>query len=436
MFAARTPQSSNVDADQDKLSRSGVAPRAGDRYFALNLPLGYADPTGLYQQGHPLQGGSTKLDSFLRGAVNQALTPNRFPSTTFGGFVGAGLGTSILSNGLGSGARPPSVGTIASYQAAAPRVTGSRVSPAPSAPLPSQPTGFFQGVVNQATPYLPWRQAPLASTFGKFALDLNARNADGLVAGARATKAHVSDVFASNSIGEAAQKHVAFSLGNGSQSMLSQHPQTQYFAQVYGSIGHWLNTESATRGEMAAPFTDFVATAAIGGVAAWERPAIRPSLGYGRTTAMSANVEFQSYSNRGAFTTPGQAHHLNQTEILGGTVSYDAGVTTPLPGRAFADPRTPHFTAHRGTEAFFDTYRPGTTQGAKYPISAGPLVGNAPTFSQYNRALYNSLQEAGVPSREALRMVIEAKTEQLGIGLRGSNTLLNTPRRMGQAGGP
>ena len=105
-------------------------------------------------------------------------------------------------------------------------------------------------------------------------------------------------------------------------------------------------------------------------------------------------------------------------------------------GRAFADPDTPHFTVHRGTEAFFDQYRRGTWSGAKYPIPDGPSLGTVPTFSQYNRALYNSLQEAGVSSNQALRIVIEAKREQLGTGFRGSSPIVDFPRRLPQAGGP
>jgi hypothetical protein len=53
--------------------------------FAGNNPVTYADPTGLYQQGHPLQGG---------GRTPLAQT------TTFTGFVGAGLGNQILGGGF------------------------------------------------------------------------------------------------------------------------------------------------------------------------------------------------------------------------------------------------------------------------------------------------------------------------------------------------
>jgi len=160
------------------------------------------------------------------------------------------------------------------------------------------------------------------------------------------------------------------------------------------------------------------------------------SLGYARRIAKQADVEILPYADRGLFVREGQAHHLNPTEILGGDVRYEDGITTPLAGDAFGDVDSEHFLAHRGREAFFDMYRPETTPPAKYPVSEGPLYPGRPTFSQCNRALYNTLQEAGVSADNALRMVMEAKAEQLRAGFRGANLPLDLPRRMGQRGGP
>jgi len=182
--------------------------------------------------------------------------------------------------------------------------------------------------------------------------------------------------------------------------------------------------------------TTTVATVGLRGVQLWPEAPAKSSLGYARQIANLADVEFQQYSNRGLFITPGQAHHLNPPELFGGTVLYDAGVTTPLVGNAVIDVDTPHFTTHRGLEAFFDMYRPATSDGVTYPRPAGLLNREVPSFSQVNRALYNSLQEAGVPSQRALRMVIEAKAEQLRAGFRGGDTVLDLPRRLGQRGGP
>jgi RHS repeat-associated protein len=52
--------------------------------FAGNNPVVYADPTGLYQQGHPLQGGSRAFDNSIRQLVNnptRTAAPTRSTST-------------------------------------------------------------------------------------------------------------------------------------------------------------------------------------------------------------------------------------------------------------------------------------------------------------------------------------------------------------------
>ena len=63
----------------------------------------------------------------------------------------------------------------------------------------------------------------------------------------------------------------------------------------------------------------------------------------------------------------------------------------------------------------------------------GMDAGNLPTNSQYNRALYNGLQESGLSPAEALQAVQAAKLQQLGSGLRGSDLVPRIPGRMGQA---
>ena len=124
--------------------------------FAGNDPVNYADPSGLSQQGHPFNGGfggpalSPSLNNFIKGAVNQALNPARFPSTTFGGFVDADRGRQILSGGFGPA--PASVGSIASYQALA----GPAVS--------RQPTRLASATSNRTL--LQTLESPTASFFG------------------------------------------------------------------------------------------------------------------------------------------------------------------------------------------------------------------------------------------------------------------------------
>lgn len=155
-----------------------------------------------------------------------------------------------------------------------------------------------------------------------------------------------------------------------------------------------------------------------------------------RTTQSVEAIAFQPYRNRDLFRGEGQAHHLNQSPILGGTVPYGDGITTPLRGDAFRDVRSEHFLTHRGTESFFDIYRPARSPRARYPRPDGWLVGERPTFSQFNRAFYNALQAAGVPPDRALRIVQGAIAEQLRAGFRGADLLPDIPLRIGQSGGP
>ncbi|MBL8828024.1 MAG: hypothetical protein JNM18_13685, partial [Planctomycetaceae bacterium] len=159
------------------------------------------------------------------------------------------------------------------------------------------------------------------------------------------------------------------------------------------------------------------------------------SLGYARRIASQTQVELLPYRSRAQFNGIGEAHHLNQSGILGQSVTFADGMTTPLVGDAFGDIGSPHFMVHRGLEAFFDMFRLASSVRARYARPDGLLLGQRPTFSQYNRALYNSLLDSGIDATKALRMVQAAKSEQFSAGFRGADLLPFIPRRMGQRGG-
>ncbi len=118
---------------------------------------------------------------------------------------------------------------------------------------------------------------------------------------------------------------------------------------------------------------------------------------------------------------PGQAHHLNQDAAFRSRIPRCEGVSAKLEGNAFTDVGTPHYNAHESMESFWDIYRRG-----------GMAAGNLPTNSQYNRALYNGLQESGLSAAEALRAVQAAKAQQLSAGLRGSDLVPKLPGRLNQ----
>jgi RHS repeat-associated protein len=126
----------------------------------------------------------------------------------------------------------------------------------------------------------------------------------------------------------------------------------------------------------------------------------------------------------------GQAHHLNQNSVFNSVIPVNQGVSTKLVGDAFNQPGTPHFEAHDTMEGFWDMYR-----AASPTRPQGMLFDETPTNSQYNRALYNSLQESGWTPQQAIQAVRQAKAQQLQYGLRGWQPVPNKPNPTNQTGG-
>jgi RHS repeat-associated protein len=118
---------------------------------------------------------------------------------------------------------------------------------------------------------------------------------------------------------------------------------------------------------------------------------------------------------------PGQAHHLNQDAAFRSRIAQREGASVKLEGNALTGVGTPHYNAHESMESFWDIYRRG-----------GMDARNLPTNSQYNRALYNGLQESGLSPADALRAVQAAKAQQLRAGLRGSDLVPRLPGRINQ----
>lgn len=117
----------------------------------------------------------------------------------------------------------------------------------------------------------------------------------------------------------------------------------------------------------------------------------------------------------------GQAHHLNQHAAFRFVIAHADGVSVKLRGNAFSEVGSPHYNAHESMESFWDIFRRG-----------GMDAGNLPTNSQYNRALYNSLQESGLSPTESLKAVQAAKRQQLDVGLRGRDLVPRLPGRINQ----
>jgi len=118
---------------------------------------------------------------------------------------------------------------------------------------------------------------------------------------------------------------------------------------------------------------------------------------------------------------PGQTHHLNQDAAFRSRIAQNDGVAIKLEGNAFTDVGAPHYNAHESKESFWDIYRRG-----------GMDAGNLPTNRQYNRVLYNGLQESGLTPAKALRAVQAAKAQQIRARLRGTDLVPQLPGRINQ----
>ena len=70
---------------------------------------------------------------------------------------------------------------------------------------------------------------------------------------------------AAGNYGQALNQHLAFELGNISNSFVSALPTNQGLAPASQLLGYYLNPDSAHLGHESAPFTDFLITSAVGG---------------------------------------------------------------------------------------------------------------------------------------------------------------------------
>ncbi|MFD3260886.1 hypothetical protein ACE3MQ_20025 [Paenibacillus lentus] len=102
----------------------------------------------------------------------------------------------------------------------------------------------------------------------------------------------------------------------------------------------------------------------------------------------------------------GQAHHLNQDAAFRSVIPKNKGLAIKLEGNAFKDVGTPHFNAHKSLEEFWSQFRKG---GTRYK--------EKPTCGEYTKALYQSLQDAGLSKENAFYAVREAIKQRRAFGL-------------------
>ena len=120
----------------------------------------------------------------------------------------------------------------------------------------------------------------------------------------------------------------------------------------------------------------------------------------------------------------GQAHHLNQDAAFKGVIPKNSGLCIELDGNAFIDIDSGHYKAHKSMEKFWDQYRKGGSKHGQYV-----------SIADYNKALYNSLVDAGVPKQKALYAVRRAYEQQKYYGLKNNSYVPNIPGKINQRKG-
>ena len=115
---------------------------------------------------------------------------------------------------------------------------------------------------------------------------------------------------------------------------------------------------------------------------------------------------------------PGQSHHLNQDAAFRDVIPREEGMAIKLEGNIFTDIGSPHYNAHKSMEEFWSKYR-----------KAGELYGSQPQMVEYNKALYEALQNTGLSKEQSIQAMREAVKQQLDYGL---SSKMDVPRIPGK----
>ncbi len=151
-------------------------------------------------------------------------------------------------------------------------------------------------------------------------------------------------------------------------------------------------------------------------------PQAEQTEGSGDPIKGGSNVKIDTYKNMVKDpTVTGQAHHLSQDAAFRDVIPKQEGLSIELEGNAFTDIGSQHYNAHNSLEGFWNNYRKG-----------GDFYGEMPTVGEYNRALYNSLGNAGISKMDSAYSVLEAFKQQRGFGLSNTDFVPRIPGRINQ----
>jgi hypothetical protein len=116
---------------------------------------------------------------------------------------------------------------------------------------------------------------------------------------------------------------------------------------------------------------------------------------------------------------PGQSHHLNQDAAYKNVIPKDEGLAIKLKGNILTQKNSPHYKAHKSLEEFWNRFREG-----------GVREHEVPTNREYTKALYKSLQDAGISRDQAFEAVKAAIRQRRDFGLTGGMEVPAVPKKI------
>jgi len=119
-----------------------------------------------------------------------------------------------------------------------------------------------------------------------------------------------------------------------------------------------------------------------------------------------------------------QAHHLNQNAVFTSVIPRNDGFSIGIQGNAFRDLGSPHYKFHSSLDNFFEQYR-----------EDGSLFGERPTNKEYDDAVNQALQDAGLTPNEAQRLTDSAAQNRQAFGLKSNDPVPRIPGRIHQSTG-
>jgi hypothetical protein len=151
--------------------------------------------------------------------------------------------------------------------------------------------------------------------------------------------------------------------------------------------------------------------------------AIKSAAEFRALTGAGGQIVARPYGElRGTLPAGWQAHHINQNAVYDFAIPRNEGLSVAVPGNAFSDPGTSHFSTHELLEQdFWNLYRQG-----------GSLYGSRPTNGEYGQFGQLSYVAGGFPPPQAFGLALQAAAQRAARGFSETDPVPRIPGRLNQ----